>query len=81
MSREIDKIHIKPLHNEFDILYMKYNLICSIDYKQLKSKERYDNLLCAYAFELFKALKNDFESVFHEIKTLEQYVADEDESK
>lgn len=81
MSREIDRIHIKPLHNEFDALYTKYSLLCSIDYKQFEYKDRYDKSRCSYAFEMFKFLKSDFESVFHELKTLERYVADEEKSE
>lgn len=81
MSREIEKFHIKPLHSEFDILYMKYNLLCSIDYKQFENRDRYDKSLCSYAFEMFKLLRDDFESVYHEIKTLERYIANENESK
>lgn len=71
---EIDKIHIKPIHNEFDTLYTKYNLLCSIDYKQFENSDRYDKSLCCYAFEFFKLLKDDFESLLHEIKSLERFV-------
>lgn len=79
MSKEIDKMHIKPLHNEFDILYSKYLMLCSIDYTQFESRDRYDKSLCSYAFGIFSILKDDFDSVLHEIRSLEQFVERDDD--
>lgn len=81
MSKKISKDNLKPVWTEFDTLYSKYRLLCSIDYHTFLETEKYNKTMCYFAFEIIKILENDFESVFHELKTLERYIADEDESK